>query len=113
MTTTAAEKQTATPVDFGKGFRDYQKQMLEFQKNAFDTSFESFVTFQEQQGRFISDLVERTTGIPEEGKEFVQQWVETFRRGREDYKATVDKSYDLMIRYFERDVDEDANQSAA
>ena len=48
--------------------------------------------------RLVIDL----GSLPEEGKQLLTEWVETFRRGREDYKAAVDKSYDLMLHYFER-----------
>jgi len=52
--------------------------------------------------------MERASFLPEEGREVVHQWVDTFRRGREDYKATVDKSFDLVEKYFDRYQDEQA-----
>ena len=80
------EKRTPALADFGRGLREYQKQVLHFQKSAFDST----------------DMIDRTEGVPDEGRELVNEWVETFRRGREDYKAAVDRTYDLMVQYFER-----------
>jgi hypothetical protein len=90
----------------GKGLMSFQKQMIEFQKAAFDSTFDAVVAIQDQQEQFFADMMERSNTVPEEGKELVNEWIETFRRSREDFKAAADKSYDLIEHYFEDSEDE-------
>ena len=51
-------------------------------------------------------MLERSNAVPEEGKELVNEWIETFRRSREDFKAAADKSYGLMEHYLDRSEEE-------
>lgn len=90
----------------GKGLMSFQKQLIEFQKAAFDSTFDAVVAIQDQQEQFFADMLERSNVVPEEGKELVNEWIETFRRSREDFKAAADKSYGLMEHYLERSDDE-------
>ena len=89
-------------------FMGFQRQLVEFQKAAIDSTFDAVSAFQDQQEQYLNDMMERASFLPEEGREVVHQWVDTFRRGREDYKATVDKSFDLVEKYFDRYQDEQA-----
>lgn len=95
--------------NLGKGLTGFQKQIVEFQKQAFDSTFDAVVALQDQQEQFLTDLLERSSVVPEEGKQVINEWVETFRRSREDFKAAADKSYDLMEQYFERDEEEESS----
>jgi hypothetical protein len=90
----------------GKGLMGFQKQVIEFQKAAFDSTFDAVVAIQDQQEQFFADMLERSNTVPEEGKELVNEWIETFRRSREDFKAAADKSYGLMEHYLDRSEDE-------
>jgi len=89
-------------------FLGFQRQLVEFQKAAIDSTFDAVSAFQDQQEQYLNDMMERASFLPEEGREVVHQWVDTFRRGREDYKATVDKSFELVEKYFDRYQDEQA-----
>ena len=90
----------------GKGLMGFQKQVIEFQKQAFDSTFDAIVAIQDQQEQFFADMLERSNAVPEEGKELVSEWIETFRRSREDFKSAADKSYGLMEQYFEPSEDD-------
>ncbi len=104
--TTSQLPQSPIIGNLGKGLLGIQKQIIEFQKAAFDSTFDAVVAIQDQQEQFLSDLMERTNMVPDEGKELISEWVETFRRSREDFKAAADKSYGLIEQYFERSEDE-------
>lgn len=97
--------------NLGKGLMGFQKQIIEFQKAAFDSTFDAVVAIQDQQEQFFSDLLERSNNVPEEGKELVSEWIETFRRSREDFKTAADKSYELIEHFLERSETDDEAES--
>lgn len=92
----------------GKRLIGFQKQILEFNRATFDGSFDAVVAFQDQQEQMVNDLLERVAFVPEEGKQLVSEWIETFKKGREDFRTTVEKSYDLVERYLDRIEDDRA-----
>ena len=113
--TTSELKESPKPRKLGKRLMGFQKQIIEFQKAAFDSTFDAVVALQDQQEQFFTDMLERSSMVPDEGKELVNEWIETFRRGREDFKAAADKSYDLIEQYFERaevDAETDSEEKA-
>jgi len=76
------------------------KQMLDFNKSAFENSFNAMVMLQEQAERAGSTILDQATWLPEEGRKAVQDWVEAFKKGREDFKAMVDENYKRVESYF-------------
>lgn len=85
-----------------------QKQIVEFQRATFDGSFDAIIAFQDQQEQMVNDLLERVSFVPEEGKQLVNEWIETYKKGREDFRTTVEKSYDLVENYLDRIEDDTA-----
>lgn len=81
---------------------DFQKQLLEFQKSAFDNTFNVLETMQEQQEELITRLIEQAPALPEEGREALKTWVASYRKGREEFRLSADKSFDLLQQYFDR-----------
>lgn len=86
----------------GNALVGFQRQLVEFQKAAIDSTFDAVSAFQDQQEQYLNDMMERASFMPDEGREVVHQWVDAFRRGREDFKTTIDKSYELVEQYFDR-----------
>ena len=76
------------------------KQMLDFNKSAFENSFNAMVMLQEQAERAGSTILDQATWLPEDGRKAVQDWVEAFKKGREDFKAMVDENYKRVEAYF-------------
>ncbi|PKN51891.1 MAG: hypothetical protein CVU55_09020 [Deltaproteobacteria bacterium HGW-Deltaproteobacteria-13] len=69
------------------------KQMMEFNKTAFDNTFGVMVALQDQAEKLVSNVLEKTPMFPEEGKKVINEWVNTYKKGRENFKATADESY--------------------
>jgi hypothetical protein len=76
------------------------KQMLDFNKSAFENSFNAMVMLQEQAERAGSTILDQATWLPEEGRKAVQDWVNAFKKGREDFKSMVDENYSRVEAYF-------------
>lgn len=108
---TAVKEETAKKSGrLSKGLREFQRQVIEYQKATIEGTFDAIVAFQDQQEQFVNSLLERTSVLPEEGKEVITEWIETFKRGREDFKKTLDHSYELVENYFDR-VEEEAEEA--
>jgi polyhydroxyalkanoate synthesis regulator phasin len=76
------------------------KQMLDFQKATFDNSFKAMSTIQEQGEKMVDRFIETATWMPEEGKNAVQNWMNAYKKGREEFITTVEKNYDKVQEYF-------------
>jgi uncharacterized coiled-coil DUF342 family protein len=69
------------------------KQLLEFQKTTFDNMFNAMTILQEQTEKMVNMFLEQAPGLPAEGKDAVNEWLKTYKKGREAYKASVNESY--------------------
>ncbi len=76
------------------------KQMLEFNKAAFDNSFNAMLTIQEQNEKMFHTFLEQATWIPEEGKKLIQEWVNAYKKGCEDFKKVADDNYKKVVEFF-------------
>ena len=68
----------------------FAKQMIDFQKTTFDNVYNSMVMLQDHTEKLASTVFEQATWIPEESNRLVEQWIEIFKKGRNDYKLAVD-----------------------
>ena len=76
------------------------KQMLDFNKSAFENSFNAMVMLQEQAERVGNTIMDQATWLPEEGRKAVKDWVDSFKKGREDFKGMIDENYKRVEAYF-------------
>lgn len=76
------------------------KQMMEFYKTTFESSFNALVMFQEQAERMANAFMEQGTWLPDEGKAILNEWVKTYKKGREDFKKSVDEGFKRVEEYF-------------
>ena len=76
------------------------KQMIEFNKTAFDNTFSAMITLQDQTEKMVSGFLEKAPWFSAEGKKAINDWISTYKKGREDYKAAADESYKKVTDYF-------------
>jgi hypothetical protein len=69
------------------------KQMITFNKTAFDNSFNALVTLQEQTEKMVKAFLDQATWLPEEGKKVTLDWVQAYKKGCEDFKKAVDENF--------------------
>ncbi len=81
--------------------KSVMKQMIDFQKFTFDNSFNAMIMVQEQTEKVVASFVAQASWLPEEGKEAIDDWVKTYRQGRETLKKNVDDNYAKVESYFE------------
>jgi hypothetical protein len=76
------------------------KQMIDFNKSSFDNGFNAMVLIQDQTERAANALLDQATWLPAEGKKAIQDWVKTYKKGREELKKSVDASFKKVEEYF-------------
>lgn len=69
------------------------KQMINFNKTAFDNSFNALVTLQEQTEKMVNTFLDQATWLPEEGKKVTLDWIQAYKKGCEDFKKVVDENF--------------------
>ena len=76
------------------------RQMIEFYKTTLDNTFNATMILQEQTEKMVGLFLEQSPWFPKEGKAAVNEWVKTYKRGRDAYKTSVDESYKKVKDYF-------------
>lgn len=76
--------------------------VIDFQKTTFDNTFKIISQLQEQSEKMVGSMVTESSWVPSEGKGVVKEWIKMLQSGRNEFRKTVDKSFDLLTDYFER-----------
>ena len=76
------------------------KQMIDFQKTAFDTTFNAVVMFQDQTEKMAGKLLNEVTCIPAEGKKAIDDWAKAYKLGRENLKKSMDENFKRADDFF-------------
>jgi len=76
------------------------RQMMEFNKTAFDNSFRSMSALQDQTEKLVLSFLDKAVWFPAEGKKAVNDWVTSYKKGREDFKNAADENYRKVADYF-------------
>jgi hypothetical protein len=76
------------------------KQVIDFQKATFDNSFKAMATLQEQGEQIVNMFLEQAPWLPQEGKKAVADWINAYRKGREDFRDYVETNFEKVKDYF-------------
>lgn len=76
------------------------KQMIQFNKTAFDNSYNTLEMFREQNEKMTSSLLDQAAWMPEEGKKAINKWMQTYKKGCDDFKKTADQNYKKVENFF-------------
>ncbi len=94
---------------------DYKiaKQVIDFQKATFDNTFSAITMLQDQAEKATSMLLQASAWpIPEEGKKMLNEWIQTFKKGRDEYKKAVDENFKRMESFFCQEKDKTEQTSS-
>lgn len=73
--------------------KELTKQMMDFNKTAFDNTFNGLTVLVEQTEKVANMFVEQNPLFPQEGRKVVNDWVKIYKKGLDDFKAAVDEGY--------------------
>jgi len=69
------------------------EQIIGFHRTTFDTSFNAMAMLQEQTEKMLNTSLEQTFWIPMEGRRMIDEWLESYKRGRDDFKKAIDENF--------------------
>ena len=76
------------------------KQMIDFNKAAFDNSIKAMVMVQEQTEKMVGATLAQASWLPEEGKKTIEEWMGACKNGSEDFKRVVDDNFKKVEDFF-------------
>jgi len=76
------------------------RQMIQFNKTAFDNSFNAMTMVYDQNEKMVNAFIEQATWLPENGKKAIEDWIQAYKKGCEDFKNTVNENYQKVEDYF-------------
>ena len=79
------------------------KRMLQYNKTSFEKSFSTMVNMQNNAEKMFQFWLNQTKGFPEEGRNFMFEWIDFYKKLRNDYKASVDEGYRKMEEFLSGD----------
>ena len=71
-------------------YKDIVKQMIEFNKTAFDNNYRAMNELQKKTEEIINKFSE---ALPEEGNKAFAEWVKVYKKGSEDFKKSADEAF--------------------
>lgn len=111
MTTSTAASTTKSPTQAWRGSMptqawrgsiiDANRRVLDYQKRAFDTTFDMMARVQERQEEAVGNWVDNADRIPAEAKSLVQEWTRLFQDSRNAYRSAVETSFGLANSYLD------------
>jgi len=72
------------------------KQIIDFQKSAFDNFYGAVVTLQDQSQAALNTMLDKTPWVPREGKKAIDGWIQMYNTGRDEYKGLVDDGFEKL-----------------
>ena len=76
------------------------KQMIQFNKSAFDNSYKAMTMLYEQNEKVADVFMDQASWIPEDSKKAIKDWLQNYKSGCEDFKKMVDDNFAKAESYF-------------
>ncbi|MBP7340765.1 MAG: hypothetical protein PHG54_05945 [Smithellaceae bacterium] len=76
------------------------KQMIVFNKTAFDNNFRAMQALHEQTERLVNKFWEKSPLFPEEGKKAISDWMTAYKKGCDDFRNIVDDNFKKVEDFF-------------
>lgn len=76
------------------------KQMIDFNQATFNNTYNAIELLQDQFERVAGTVLDQATWLPAEGRKAIEQWVESYKIGRDNFKKYVDENYKKVEEYF-------------
>jgi hypothetical protein len=76
------------------------KQMIQFNKTAFDNSFNAMTMVYEQNEKMVNAFLSQAAWLPEDGKKAITDWLQAYQKGCADFKDTVEENYQKVEDFF-------------
>ena len=81
--------------------RQSAKQMIDFQKMAVDSWFNAATLVQAQTASVVDIMLGSAVGMPADGRQAVQNWVQACGQAQDHFRAYVDDSFACIANMFD------------
>ena len=82
------------------GPQNTAKQIIAFNKTAFDNSFDAITILQNHSEKMLGFFLENASLFPQEGKKAIAEWLETFKERRKQFKSSADENFKSVEDFF-------------
>jgi phosphopantothenoylcysteine synthetase/decarboxylase len=72
------------------------KQLVDYNKAAFETGFNSVLMLQEQTTKAMDNIIQQSPWLPAQTKSFINEWISIYKKVTNDFKEAVDQNYSKM-----------------
>ena len=76
------------------------KQTIAFYKKTFESTFAALDMIQEQTQRMLKMQMDLMTGMPEEGRKVINDWMKVYKKGCDEFKTAVEDKFKQVETYF-------------
>jgi len=83
-------------------FKEMFKQMLDFNKTAYENAFKNMNILQEQMENVFNLYIDQAVGVSDEGKKAAKEWASMYKKGYEDVKKLADDNLKKMEAFSEQ-----------
>ncbi len=81
---------------------EIMKQMIEFNKTAFENTFKAMSLVQDQTEEMLLSFMEKSPWILPEGKKILKEWLETCKKSRDEYRKIVNEGFKKVEEIFSK-----------
>jgi hypothetical protein len=86
--------------------KDILKQMIEFNKSAYENASKNLNMIQEQMEKMLNQCIDQAVGIPEEGRKAAKEWAKVYKKGFDDFKKLMEDNYKRLGELFQEKTEE-------
>jgi hypothetical protein len=72
------------------------KQMIDYQKAALETYYNSVLMIQEQTTKSLDNMLKQSPWIPAQTKSSINEWIGIYKKVTADFKESIDQNYAKM-----------------
>jgi hypothetical protein len=72
---------------------DIIKQAIDFNHTSFDSAYDATIMLQDQFEKVATSMLDQASWIPEEGRKAIDNYVDAYKSGRDQYKKYMDESF--------------------
>jgi len=76
------------------------KQMLQFNKTAFDNTFNAMTMVYDQNEKMVGTFLQQATWLPEDGRKAISDWMDAYKKGCDNFQKLVDENYQKVEDFF-------------
>jgi hypothetical protein len=76
------------------------KQMIDFNQTTFNNAFDAVVLLQDQFEKVANTALDQIPGLPAEGRKAIENYAESFKEGRKNFKQQIDNGFEQAEKLF-------------